>query len=699
MPKQPTIADDDRKVHGVNGAFVGGEWVPIEDCAAKFNISGGSGASDGRPCPRSRTKHTSSKSDGTYDVCIVGGGCVGAAIARELSKTLASVVLLEAGDDVSSGATKGNSGIVHAGYDDTPGSVRAKFCWPGNQMFPQLDRELHFGYQKNGSMVLARTPEDEKTLKSLLERGKSNGVKNLRIIGKEEVKALEPSVSDSVTQALYSPDAGIVIPYEYTIALAENAADNGVEVRIRRQVTSMTPPSSEGGLFTVVAKHWEPDNATGRRALHSSVEGSLVGLFLLAVMGALPGLAWVWLQQSSPAVTQGVLDKCAELTASFSTSTGVELDSQMLPWAVSGFFGVLLAALALLLVSDVGLTRNSFVPSMGTTLSGMAEEERIRCRFVVNCAGCKADEVANMVGDTSFKVKPRLGEYLLLHKRQGKFAKHTLFPAPGPMGKGVLVQSTLWGNLILGPTARDTLRKDEATGLYVENEETRDESPDSIAKYILTKCKELVPGFDAGSVIHTFSGARAKTDVGDWIIRPSSVCPQLIHAAGIDSPGLAASPAIAIEVVRLLAAAGASVGEKNPSFNPLRAPLVRPKPFGSPKYKVAPWSERSKDPEENIICKCEFVSEAEVIDACTRSLPVDSTQSIRRRTRAGMGSCQANPEKYNCEMRVAHVMAETLGVPVEDIGRRPFPASSLLPSQWIDEDTRDKFRELAYEEE
>lgn len=159
--------------------------------------------------------------------------CIGCAIARELSKTTASVLILEAADDVAQGATKGSSGIVHAGYDDKPGTNRAKFCWAGNQMFPKLDEELHFGFQRNGSLVIARGPEEEKVLVELIERGAINGVKNLRILNKEEVFSLEPYLSEDVTAALYSPDAGNIIPYEYAIALAENAVDNGVELRIR----------------------------------------------------------------------------------------------------------------------------------------------------------------------------------------------------------------------------------------------------------------------------------------------------------------------------------------------------------------------------------------------------------------------------------------------------------------------------------
>ncbi len=127
--------------HGSGGAYVGGDWIPIEECASHFNIKNGSGGGKCggtcKDCPnslRSRSCNSSMKADGTYDVIIIGAGCIGSAIARELSRTSASVLLLEAADDVTQGATKGNSGIVHAGFDDTPGSVRAKHCWKGNQM-------------------------------------------------------------------------------------------------------------------------------------------------------------------------------------------------------------------------------------------------------------------------------------------------------------------------------------------------------------------------------------------------------------------------------------------------------------------------------------------------------------------------------------------------------------------------------------
>lgn len=123
-------------------------------------------------------------------------------------------------------------------------------------MFPQLDRELHFGYEKSGSLVVAKGKEDEAILEDLYQRGQKNGVKNLRIIGAEELREKEPYIHPDATAALYSPDAGTITPYEFTIAVAENAVDNGVELRIRRVVTGIEEDDS--GDFIVTAKHWEP---------------------------------------------------------------------------------------------------------------------------------------------------------------------------------------------------------------------------------------------------------------------------------------------------------------------------------------------------------------------------------------------------------------------------------------------------------
>merc|ERR1712232_1230233 len=261
-----------------------------------------------------------------------------------------------------------------------------------------------------------------------------------------------------------------------------------------------------------------------------------------------------------------------------------------------------------------------------------------------------------------FKIKPRLGEYLLLHKNQGDKTKNIIFPTPDPIkGKGVLVQKTLWGNLILGPTARDTY--DEATIT---------ESLDDIMTFILKKCRELVPSFDASGTIHSFSGARAKSSRGG----------RIINCAGIDSPGLAGSPAIAVYVVELLEKAG-MIFQKDPSFNPLRAPIIIPKDGRNLKYSKTEANSKGADPKKNVVCKCEKVTEAEIVDAIRRSLPIDSTQAVRKRTRAGMGHCQGDVENYDCETRVANIIARETGLPIAAVGRRPWPATSMLPGRWL----------------
>lgn len=299
---------------------------------------------------------------------------------------------------------------------------------------------------------------------------------------------------------------------------------------------------------------------------------------------------------------------------------------------------------------------------------------------------------------------------------------------------GVLVQTTLWGNLILGPTARDMHLPEVAA-----------ETTEDILTYILGKCKQLVPSFDASEVIHTFSGSRAKNSTGDWIIGVSAASKQFINAAGIDSPGLAGSPAIALEIVRLLQSAGLTL-TKDPTFNPIRAPIIVPKD-GWKGIKAGPVG-KVTDPKQNVVCKCEKVTEAEIVTALHRSLPIDSTQvyiyvmhllyyiflqrnehflmccpapscrlcacsnfqallisyapfictyvqAIRKRTRAGMGHCQGEADNYNCECRVADIIARETGLSAEAVGRRPWPATSSLPQRWLTDDHKANIAEIA----
>ena len=137
--------------------------------------------------------------------------------------------------------------------------------------------------------------------------------------------------------------------------------------------------------------------------------------------------------------------------------------------------------------------------------------------------------------------------------------------------------------------------------------------------------------------------------------------------------------------------------QANPTFNPRRAPIVVPKDGlrGLRFSKMAEWDTKVKDPRKNVICKCERVTEAEVIDACRRSLPIDSTQAIRKRTRAGMGHCQGDPQNYGCEQRVAAIIARETGLSIKQVGTRPWPASSMLSKRFIDDDDRKLLKTLS----
>ena len=174
------------------------------------------------------------------DIIIIGGGVCGCAIARELSRYKADVLLLERGNDVSVGTTKANSGIVHGGHDARPGSKKAHYNILGNAMFDELSQELEFPFRRNGSLVLCFDEADKGGLKELYERGLKNGVKGMYIVdGNAAIKKMEPYVSDKAVAALAVPSGGIVSPYEMAIAYAENAAENGVEFRFLSEVNGI----------------------------------------------------------------------------------------------------------------------------------------------------------------------------------------------------------------------------------------------------------------------------------------------------------------------------------------------------------------------------------------------------------------------------------------------------------------------------
>ncbi len=174
-----------------------------------------------------------------YDVAVIGAGIIGTFIARELSRYDLNIVLIEKDTDIGNGTTKANSAIVHAGYDAEPGTLKAKLNFLGNPMFDRVCEELDVPFERIGSLAVATNEEEMKNIQRLYERGLKNGTPDIKILSREEVREKEEGISEEVIGALYAPTAGIVSPFELAVALAENAGDNGVEIKLESKVTNI----------------------------------------------------------------------------------------------------------------------------------------------------------------------------------------------------------------------------------------------------------------------------------------------------------------------------------------------------------------------------------------------------------------------------------------------------------------------------
>lgn len=206
-----------------------------------------------------------------FDVIIIGAGVIGASIAREAAKYALNICVLEKESDVASGSSKANSGIVHAGHDAKPGTNKAKFNIAGQKMFEELSTTLKFPFRRCGSLVIAFDKQDLAALQALKARGEANGLTNLAIIDQKRLRELEPHINESVFAALHVPSGGIVCPYEMTIALAENAAENGVEFRLGCTVTNV---QKKDDCFLV---------STNQGVLHSKIVINAAGLYADAI--------------------------------------------------------------------------------------------------------------------------------------------------------------------------------------------------------------------------------------------------------------------------------------------------------------------------------------------------------------------------------------------------------------------------------
>ncbi len=273
-------------------------------------------------------------------------------------------------------------------------------------------------------------------------------------------------------------------------------------------------------------------------------------------------------------------------------------------------------------------------------------ENEINTKYVINAAGVYCDEIAALIGDTSIHTTPRKGEYMLCDKSVGHLANHTIFQCPSKMGKGILVTPTVDGNLLIGPSAIDIDDKNDVAT-----------SADTLGD-VLTVAKKSIPCLTTRDVITSFAGLRAHCDRNDFIIEPSEKNPQFINVAGIESPGLSSAPAIALYVKDIIL--NAVSAEEKADFNPVREEPVRFRHMSNDERKAL----IEKNPAYGrIICRCETITEGEILDAINAPAGARDVDGVKRRTRAGMGRCQGG----FCGSKVVELLARELGVEINEI--------------------------------
>ncbi|WMJ22857.1 NAD(P)/FAD-dependent oxidoreductase [Paludicola sp. MB14-C6] len=468
-----------------------------------------------------------------YDAVIIGAGIVGSAIARELARYNISILLLEKEHDVAMQASSRNDGMVHPGIDLKKGTQKQKYNKLGNEMYDKVCEELGVPFQRVGQYLGFVQKGAKYVLPLTPVHWHKMGVP-CKYVSRKELLEKEPHLNKEVVCGLSFPSAGIVCPYNLTIAYAENAVDNGVKLSLDTAVLNM---NVQNGVIT------------------------------------------------------------------------------------------------------------SVVTNRGTIYPGV----------VINAAGVFSDEVAQMANDRFFSIHPRKGTNAILDKKAA-YQVQTIASFLGTAStktthsKGGGVVSTIDGNLLIGPDAVETNDKED----YAT---TKESVASTFAKQGIASPLLKIP-----DIITYFTGVRAPTYEEDFVITKGRKTKNLVHAAGIQSPGLTAAPAIGVSVAKM---AVELLGESkevtlNKNFNPIRKAI--------PRTAELSIEERNQLIKQNpdygvIVCRCEEVSRGEIIDALHRSVPCDTVDGVKRRVRPGMGRCQGG----FCGPLVTGIIAKEKGISIDEV--------------------------------
>ncbi|MFF2653898.1 NAD(P)/FAD-dependent oxidoreductase [Streptomyces sp. NPDC058045] len=439
---------------------------------------------------------------GTYDVAVIGGGIVGAALARELSGHQLSVALVEARGDIGDGTSKANTAILHTGFDAKPGTLESRLVARGYHLLSEYAEATGIPVEHTGATLVAWNDEELAALPGLKEKAEANGYRHCRLIDADEVYRSLPHLGEGALGGLTVPDESIICTWTTNLALATDARRRGTTLLLEHPVTA-------------VEQH---------------------------------------------------------------TDT--------------------------------------------TTLRTPAGD--VHARWVVNAAGLGADHIDRLFGHDRFTVTPRRGELFVFDKLARPLADQIVLPVPTSRGKGVLISPTIYGNVMLGPTAEDlTDRTDTATS-------------ENGYDFLLTKGERLMPRLLTEEITASYAGLRAAIDHPDYLIEASPEQRYLL-VGGIRSTGLTAGIAIAEHCRTLLADAGLALTPRADLPTPPRMANIGE--AGQRPYQNAELI--AEDPAYGtIVCYCERVTEGEIRDACRTPVPARDLEGLRRRTRAMNGRCQ-----------------------------------------------------------
>lgn len=466
------------------------------------------------------------------DVVIIGAGISGCGIARELAKYQLNVLVVEMSDDVATGATKCNNGNIHPGYAAKPGTLKAKLNVEGNRMYTDWANDLGFDLHRVGALGFVTNPLLKPALRAVYKVAKTNGVPAELVSGARAAE-IEPGLvknglADKVKQAVWMPTMGLVEPYQVAVALAENAADNGVRFWFDCTVADVL---TQDGAVT------------------------------------------------------GVL-----------TNKGI-----------------------------------------------------IQAKYIINCAGIYADEISAMAGDECYTLHPRKGTIAILDKAKEPeyeaLCNHVTWNDLKLTLKNMKAETkgggmchTPEGNVLMGPSAME-----------IPDKEDKSTDPTSLG-YAMGRGDKQIQYSD---VIRFFAGSRPADYKEDFFIEMSEVTDGFINVGAIQSPGLASAPAIAKMVEGILTDHAKAHGhpiQKNPNWNPKH----EEKPVFRRMSREDQDALIQKDPSYGrIICRCEGITEGEILQAIRSSVPPTSVDGVKRRTRAGMGRCQGG----FCQPRVLEILA------------------------------------------